>query len=395
MAKTETQFDVIVVGAGMMGAAAARHLAQQGASVALVGPSEPQQTKSHTGVFASHYDQARITRKLDSNVDWSRLAAASIARYAQIEQSGNQAFFHPVGSLMAGPENGDGSDFIRKTLEVGEDEEIDFEAFRGEKLRDRFPCFDFPAGILALYEASEAGWINPRQHVAAQIACARQLGADVIRAEAEEITEHGEHVTVRCADGTQITGSKAIVACGAFSKATGLLPDPVQMTVYARTITFFELDEAEADRLKDMPSVVYIPPDLSCDPYILPPVRYPDGKVYIKIGGDTDDAALETMQDVKDWFRGGGSETAGEFLADKLTTLMPDLRFQSISFGSCVTSFTETKKPLIYPQSERLFALTGGNGAGAKCSDELGRLGAALALGKDLASSDYEATFTP
>ena len=63
-------FDTIVIGKGMMGSAAARHLALSGARVALIGPDEPADKTSHTGVFASHYDEGRITRALDTNVDW-------------------------------------------------------------------------------------------------------------------------------------------------------------------------------------------------------------------------------------------------------------------------------------------------------------------------------------
>ena len=58
-------FDFVVVGRGMMGAAAARHLAKTGASVALVGRGEPADWKAHDGVFSSHYDSGRITRTID------------------------------------------------------------------------------------------------------------------------------------------------------------------------------------------------------------------------------------------------------------------------------------------------------------------------------------------
>lgn len=52
-------FDFVVVGKGMMGAAAARYLALSGARVALVGPDEPADRTTHDGVFASHYDNGR------------------------------------------------------------------------------------------------------------------------------------------------------------------------------------------------------------------------------------------------------------------------------------------------------------------------------------------------
>lgn len=108
-----TNFDVIVVGAGVMGSAAARHLAKDGAKVALIGPVEPDQKRDHTGVFASHYDAARITRKLDNRQNWARFSQRAIARYAEVSQHGEQLFFNPVGAIIAGPEHGAGGDFIQ------------------------------------------------------------------------------------------------------------------------------------------------------------------------------------------------------------------------------------------------------------------------------------------
>ena len=75
--------------------------------------------------------------------------------------------------------------------------------------------------------------------------------------------------------------------------------------------------------------------------------------------------------------------------------LMPELRYQSVHTGSCVTSFTPTGKPYIGHVSERVAVLTGGNGAGAKCSDELGRLGAEMLAGSDISFEPYEADFRP
>ncbi len=54
---------IAVIGRGLWGAAATRHLAMAGADVTLIGPSEPDDKHAHTGVFGSHYDEGRITRK--------------------------------------------------------------------------------------------------------------------------------------------------------------------------------------------------------------------------------------------------------------------------------------------------------------------------------------------
>ncbi len=388
-----TTYDVIVVGAGLMGSAAARHLALGGAKVALIGPAEPEHRHHHTGVFSSHYDAARITRKLDSRPNWARFSQAAIGRYAEVAQQGEQPFFSPVGAIIAGPEHGAGSDFIHAVSRNAQADGVAHQALRGADLRDRFPYFAFPEGVLALHEAEAAGWVDPRAYVRAEIAAARKLGVTVYRTEVAQLNENPGGVQAVCLGGQVITGAKAIVACGAFSKAKGLLPAPLPIAAYARTIAFFELDAAEVARLHDMPSVVYLPPDLVTDPYILPPVRYPDGKTYIKIGGDPVDHALETVDEMKAWFRTDGNPEVGRFLEGLLLSLMPDLSYRSVTTGSCVTCFTPHGNPLIYHQTDRLIALTAGNGAGAKCADELGRLGAIVASGGTIPATTYPGSF--
>lgn len=388
-------FDVIVVGAGLMGSAAARHLAETGARVALVGPEEPAAKPTHQGVFASHYDQARITRKLDPDAGWSRIATASIKRYRELEQRTGIGFFEEVGSLLAGPETGAQSDYIESVLSVGDAHGIGFERLSGAALVGSFPYFSFPEGIRGAYERLGAGWINPRAHVRAQIAAATAGGAVLHRAEVSRIDEQRGHAEVHCTDGAVFRAAKVVIACGGFSKADALLPQPIPLTVFARTITFFEIGAEEAARLSAMPSLVYEPPAPGLHIYVLPPVLYPDGTTRIKLGGDPVDVELGTVDEIKDWFRSGGSSEVSERLTDALLQLMPGLRYDAISFDSCVTAFTPSGKPLIYPQTDRIVALTGGNGVGAKCADELGRLGAIVATGGTIPPDLYGADFRP
>ena len=388
-------FEYIVVGAGMMGSAAARHLALMGKNVALIGPDEPADKAAHTGVFASHYDQARITRALDPDADWSRLAMQSIARYDEIEQAADHRFYQEVGSLIAGPLAGPHGDFIGACEQVGKAHSIAFETCRDEILAEKFPYFSFPDEITGLYEAKGAGYVNPRDHVLAQIKAACRSGATLVRSEVVKLDETGDGVAVSCADGQQYHAEKVIVACGPFSKTKGLLAEPIKMTTFARTITFFEMDTDEAARLRNMPSLIYVSPDGSTDIYALPPVKYPDGKCWLKLGGGPVDMALETEGDLKNWFRSDGDAVERDALAGMLLEVMPDLKYKSITSGSCVTSCTPTGKPLIYAQSDRIIALTGGNGAGAKSSDEIGRLGAVAATAGLTGETLYQTDFKP
>ncbi|WP_425404489.1 FAD-dependent oxidoreductase [Hwanghaeella sp.] len=390
-----TEYDVIVAGAGMMGSAAARHLAATGRKVALVGPSEPADNADHTGVFASHYDEARITRRIDTNVDWSKLATESIRRYGEIERQSGQAFYHEVGCLMAGAGDGPESDFVKNCLTVCDRNDIPHERLIGPALTERFPFFSFPDAVTGLFQARDAGYVNPRALVAAQKAAAESLGADVIDQEVTAIDERADSVTVRCQDGTVLRGQRVVVSCGAFSDAAGLLPAPLNLRNYARTIALVEVGREESERLKGMPSLIYVSPDQRIDVYVLPPVLYPDGKTYLKIGGDPVDVVLPTVDALKTWFRGNGDPAVRDLLVDQLLTIMPTLRYESISFKSCATSYTRIKQPAIAHQSDRIVALCGGNGSAAKSSDEIGRIGAALVSGDPDYAAGYGLDFKP
>jgi sarcosine oxidase len=80
-----TNDEYLVIGKGLMGTVAARHLSAQSSSVAVIGPDEPIDRPSHTGVFGSHCDEGRITRILNPDRIWAIFAPRSIARYPEVQ----------------------------------------------------------------------------------------------------------------------------------------------------------------------------------------------------------------------------------------------------------------------------------------------------------------------
>ena len=97
-------YRVAVIGRGLIGSAAACHLTEMTDGVVVVGPNEPAERSSHTGVFASHYDEGRMARIVDPMPEWSITAKRSIARFGDLERRSGIAFFTPAGYLgLGGP----------------------------------------------------------------------------------------------------------------------------------------------------------------------------------------------------------------------------------------------------------------------------------------------------
>lgn len=389
-------FKYIVIGAGMMGASAARHLAEQSDGVGLIGPGEPADIKNHEGVFASHYDAARITRTIDSNADWARLANRSIARYAEIERESGVEFYGEVGCLIVGKTRGTGFPYIENVCAAADALGVETEILGDAALAERFPYFSFESGCEGVFEKNNAGYVNPRELVRAQIVVAEKRGVTRVEDIAVSVREEGGLATVTTASGHRYTADKVLVAAGGFSVAEGLLPQALEMNVYGRTVAFFEIPDDELHLYAGMPSLIYEPTDPRKHIYLLPPVRYPDGKVYLKIGGEPVDVLLNGDREIRDWFRAGGSAQVRDDLSGIVETLLPSIDRSRISMAGCVTSYTPSGFPAVgYTSSPNIAVLTGGCGAAAKSCDEIGRLGAELLVEGAVIDQGYEADFAP
>jgi sarcosine oxidase len=73
-----------------------------GHAVALIGPDEPEDFSRHTGVFGSHYDEGRITRRFDPEPFWVQMNGAAISRYDEISGESGVEFYREAGVLHVG-----------------------------------------------------------------------------------------------------------------------------------------------------------------------------------------------------------------------------------------------------------------------------------------------------
>jgi sarcosine oxidase len=145
-----------------------------------------------------------------------------------------------------------------------------------------------------------------------------------------------------------------------------------------------------------MPSMIFEDEDIMRGVYMLPPILYPDGKHYLKLGGDLVDLPLENFDAVGKWFRQGHNDANYNYLIETMKRLVPSLEIGAIHRVTCVTSYTPTRYPALgWTEAPNIAVMTGGCGAAAKSSDEIGRLGSDLLVNGAITDTVYSADFAP
>mgnify|MGYP002388118845 CR=1 FL=1 len=399
---------IAVIGKGLIGAAAARHLARQTDGVVLIGPDEPPVRADHRDVFGSHYDEGRIYRILDSDPIWARLAERSIARYAEIEEQSGLRFQQQVGMLAvtmraagtASPRRARGAPggVAAAYGRTGEALGVSFEQLDGAALAGRFPYLSFGADADGVFEWQTAGHISPRRMVAAQAAAAERHGATILREPVHALALDAGGVTVTTATGGVVRAERALVATGGFANVHAVLPRPLDIVVRGRTIVLAEVAGDLLERLRPMPSLIVDGSAPLGDPYLLPPIRYPDGRWYAKIGTGEFEHRLGTLEELGDWFRSPGAAEDREALHRTILALIPELAGAPIHTDTCAVTATVSGRPYVDLIADgRIGIAVGGNGSAAKSADEIGRLAADLLLAgawrDDLPAEAFRAQF--
>ncbi|XP_063592324.1 monomeric sarcosine oxidase-like isoform X2 [Penaeus indicus] len=247
-------YDLVVVGAGMMGSAAARHASLIPAtSVCLVGPEEPKEREGRE-IFGCWYDEGRVYRRVAELHTWSVLATESVARYSQLEAETGIKFHTEVGYLHATPDTQEFEDLMT----VSRRHDLEAEDIT-TSWKTRFPYLNFGDDCLVFWEKN-AGHLSPRDLVRAQQTAASQHGADILRDVVIEIipSDADAHKwEVRTEGGRVVHGRRVLVAVGGSSALRPLfrhvaperLPD---LQLRTQTVAFLHVAEEEAQRLRQV-----------------------------------------------------------------------------------------------------------------------------------------------
>lgn len=201
-------YDVAVIGAGSVGAAAAYHLAGTGRRVLLL-------EQFHVGHNrGSSHGESRIIRHTYSSPDYASLAPAAFEMWRDLEAESGAELLKITGGLDLGKATNPALLACRDSLESAG---FEFEWLEGESARLAIPQFNFPEGYAVLRQ-SGAGILHAARSVAALVRSAGARGATLIEgARVEHVDPTGSEVDVSYATDagqTTISAGRVIVAAG-------------------------------------------------------------------------------------------------------------------------------------------------------------------------------------
>jgi len=373
-----TDVTTIVVGAGPMGASAARHLSTDpnAGRVMVIGAAEG------AAPFGAWHDEARLTRIVANDMVWSTLARESMARYPEIEAAGGIPFHRRTGVLYVHEQ----ASTFEPQHDVAVRHGVDFSVEGPEA----YPYLRMPAGTRVIHERGDAGVVNPRALVANQLAGAAANGATVLHDVVTSIDVGDTGATVRTRSGATVTAERVLVAAGAYVNT--LLSLPVVST--GITALFFEVEPG--DGLDDMAGMLWTDAAPGAPfIYTVPPTRYPDGRLWFKIGGYRESGPLHSGDEIDEWHRTDGGRMEAEQLRAWVAEHVPVLAGRDRHAVGCVVTDVAGGMPLIANVVPgRVYVASGCAGAAAKSCDEIGRLAAVLTARDEWDSSLDQALFT-
>lgn len=392
----ERVYDCIVIGKGLMGAAAAKYLSQSDANMAIIGSDEPTDLAQST-VFSSHYDQARIQRQIGLDGIWTLLNKQSAAAYSKLEIESGIHFHDGVGCLYVQPAGEDG--YLKNAPIQSKQFDIECSFYEnGEVLHQSFSDYKFPNASCGLFETAPSGSINPRLLIKAQLELVKKNGGHVFSETVSNIKYVTNQIEVKTLTGKTFLANKILFTSGSF---TNFLPLPKEqklaLSLKSETIVLASVNKIEADHLSKLPSLLYEIDNADLDGiYLIRPVKYPDGNYYIKMGCNfPDDIYFDNLVEIKHWFLQGDSERHLQTLKNALVTILPNVKFEDFVTKRCIITRTPHGKPYIGEIGKNIFIATGGNGYSAMCSDALGAIASHLLVKNRFPINYPRAAFMP
>jgi sarcosine oxidase len=358
-------YDVIVLGLGAMGSAAAQHLAERGKRVLGI-----EQFTSPHDRGSSHGGSRMIRQAYFESPDYIPLVLRAYELWRRLEKDSGQSLLHITGGLNIGSHTGE---LVRRTVEASTQHSIPFEVLEGRAITARFPEVFPLTGDVAVHETN-AGYLFPEECIRAQLARASHAGAELKFEESVLAWSADEdRVEVRTAKGTYSAGHLVITAGPWANEALdGMSPLRVTRQVMAwiapRTgVTPFLPDRFPVFLLEDAGG--------GAPGYGFPAIDGPEGGMKVAIHGSADVCTPDTVDreiHERDLRR----------IVEQLRVRIPALDGKVIRAQTCLYTMTPDEHFVIgaHPQFASCSIACGFSGHGFKFAAVVGEILADLAM---------------
>ncbi|MGJ3239540.1 MAG: N-methyl-L-tryptophan oxidase [Anaerolineae bacterium] len=201
-------YDVIVIGGGIVGASTAHSLTKQGERVLLLDQYTPGHKQG-----SSHGD-GRVVRFNYTEAIYVEMAMKAYDAWDTLSEEAGTTLLLETGLLEYGPAN---HEAIRVTETILSQYNIDYERLSVEQARERFPQYHFDEDSDVLYQ--------PRGGVARATPAVEALwrlisangGTTLSGQRVQSITAHSELVTITLENSEQISAERAVLTTGGWT----------------------------------------------------------------------------------------------------------------------------------------------------------------------------------
>jgi sarcosine oxidase len=223
-------FDVAIVGAGVMGAAAACELAREGARVAMADQSPIPNPR------AASVDHSKVFRFAYPDPLYVKLAVDSLNRWRTIESETGTRLLTQTGALLIGKRE---PSFETECYEAMRSLGLESEKLDSRQASARFPQFNSSAFAYGVYDPSGA-ILHAETAVRALIDLARRRGVEILEGERViDARQAGSRVLIVTESGQEIECERAMIASGPWSrKLLPFLRD--KLTTTRQEVVYFE-----------------------------------------------------------------------------------------------------------------------------------------------------------
>lgn len=358
--------DVIIIGLGGMGSAAAYQLAGRGKRVlGLERYSPPHE-------WGSSHGRSRIIRQAYfEDPAYVPLLLRAYDLWEQAERDSREEILTVTGGLMIGHPD---SALVEGSRQSADEHNLPYEMLDAPEIERRFPTFEPPPDTVALYE-ERAGFVRPETSISAHLELAARRGADLRFGETVRswsASSFVEGVTVETASGTY-EAERLVISAGSW--APELLSDlrlPLEVT---RQILFwFKPKDIEPFRPENFPVYIWEPQDGNTF-YGIPAHDGEQGVKATFFRADSTPCTPETIDRKV-------TKADVEFVREYIGCYLPQLNGELLQAQTCMYTNTPDLHFVLapHPKYPQITVAAGFSGHGYKMASVVGEILADLAM---------------